>query len=109
MPAELRLLVLRLGLNRVPEYHTKRASRPGCGEWYSSVSLYHNDQLLAIHTGQAFKSTRVEAVADAAWESIISICYSHYHELQVSWYKFYPHRRSGTGNFSVAIKWWELA
>ena len=64
--AELRLLVLRLGFNRVSKYHSKRVSRPRRDEWCSSVSLYHNDRLLATHTGQAFRSTRAEVVADAA-------------------------------------------
>ena len=60
MPAELRLLTLRLGFNRVPEYHSKKVSHPGHDEWCSSVSICHNDRLLATHAGQAFISTQAK-------------------------------------------------
>ena len=103
MPAELSLLVLRQGFNRVPKYHRKRVPHPECDEWCSLVSIYHNDRLLATHIGQAFISTRVEAIADTAWDAITSICYTHCHELQGSWHEFYSRRRSGTEDFSVAM------
>ena len=98
MPARLQGLLFQLDVDESPTYHVRKVARPDYDEWCAVVSIYHDDRLWSTHGGQAFRSTRAEAVADAAWEAMTSLCHRHRRRLRGTGYEFYPHRESGTGN-----------
>ena len=77
MPARLQALLYQLDMDEPPTYHVWKVARPDYDEWCSTVSIYHNDYLRSSHADQAFRSTHAEAVVDAAWEAMTSLCHRH--------------------------------
>ena len=49
VPAHLRGLLLQLGFDKAPMYHTKRISRQNHVEWHSTNFIYHNDRPRDTH------------------------------------------------------------
>ena len=78
MPARLQALLYQFDVDESPTHHVRKVARPEYDEWCSVVSIYHNNRLLSTHAGQAFRSTRAEGVADAAWEAMTSLYHRHH-------------------------------
>ena len=82
MPARLQALLYQLDMDESPTYHVRKVAQPDYDEWCSVVSIYHDNRLLSTHAGQAFRYTRAEAIADAAWEAMTSLCHRHRRRLR---------------------------
>ena len=95
--AYLRKLLTHLRYDKAPEYHVKKARKPGRTEWHATVFLHDHGKLINSNTGLCYCFTRAEAVADAAWEAVTVICHGYRRYLDDSEHEYVPRRLSGKG------------
>jgi hypothetical protein len=63
----LRALLEHLGIITTPQYRIKEVMRSGRVEFKAIVEIFFGSRVLCRHKGPAFRTSRNEAVADAAW------------------------------------------
>jgi hypothetical protein len=63
----LRALLEHLGINTAPRYRIKEVPRPGRVEFKAITEIFLGSRVLCRHKGLAFKASRGDVVADAAW------------------------------------------
>jgi hypothetical protein len=63
----LRALLEHLGITTAPRYRIKEVSRPGRVEFKAIAEIFFRSRILCRHKGPAFRTSRSNVVADAAW------------------------------------------
>jgi hypothetical protein len=70
-------LLEHLGITTVPRYRIKEVPRPGLVELKAIVDIFLGYRVLYRHKGPAFRVSRSDDVADAAWQAITSWVHSN--------------------------------
>jgi hypothetical protein len=73
-----------LGITTAPQYRIKEVPRSGRVEFKAIVEIFFGSRILCRHKGPAFRTSRSDAVADAAWRAITSWVHSNKSRLQNS-------------------------
>jgi hypothetical protein len=89
----LRALLEHLGITAAPRYRIKEVPRPGRVEFKAIVEIFFRSRILCRHKGLAFRTSRSDAVADAAWQAITSWVCSNKSSLQNSVHYLLPYRK----------------
>jgi DNA-binding transcriptional LysR family regulator len=63
----LRALMEHLGITTAPRYRVKEVPRSGRVEFKAIAEIFFRSRILYRHKGPAFRTSRSDAVADAAW------------------------------------------
>jgi hypothetical protein len=87
----LRALLEHLGITTAPRYRIKEVSRSGRVEFKATVEIFFGSRILCRHKGLAFRTSRSDAVADAAWQAITSWVRSNKSRLQNSVHYLLPY------------------
>jgi hypothetical protein len=66
LAGRLRALLEHLGITTAPRYRIKKVPRSGWVEFKAVVEIFFGSRVLYRHEGPAFKTSRSDAVADAA-------------------------------------------
>jgi hypothetical protein len=90
-----RLLALleHLGITTAPRYRIKEVPRPGWVEMKAIVVMFFGSKVLYRHKGPAFRTSRSDVVANAAWQAITSWVRSNKRRLQNSVHYLLPNRK----------------
>ncbi len=90
-----RLLALleHLGITTAPRYRIKEVSCSGRVEFKAIAEIFFRSRILCRHKGPAFRTSRSDAVADAAWQAITSWVRSNKSRLQNSVHYLLPYRK----------------
>jgi hypothetical protein len=91
--SRLRALLELLGITTAPRYRIKEVPRSGQVEFKAVVEIFFRSRVLCRHKGQAFRTSRSDAVADAAWQAITSWLHSNKSRLQNSVHYLLPYRK----------------
>jgi hypothetical protein len=89
----LRALLEHLGITTAPWYRIKEVPRSGRVEFKAVAEIFFRSRVLCRHKGPAFRTSRSDAVADAAWRTITSWVRSNKSRLQNSVYYLLPYRK----------------
>jgi hypothetical protein len=89
----LRALLEHLGITTAPRYRIKEVPRSGRVEFKAIAEIFFGSRILCRHKGPAFRTSRSDAVADAAWQAITSWVYSNKSRLQNSVHYLLPYRK----------------
>jgi hypothetical protein len=95
LAGRLRALLEHLGITTAPRYRIKKVPRSGWVEFKAVVEIFFGSRVLYWHEGPAFKTSRSDAVADAAWQAITSWVRSNKSRLQNSVHYLLPYRKKG--------------
>jgi hypothetical protein len=90
---QLRGLLFQLVITRAPEYRVKGVPRPGCMEFTYIMEVFNEKEVVGKHACPAPRVTCAEAVADVAWQALMSCDLSRHHDLKNSIYALYPRRK----------------
>jgi hypothetical protein len=82
LTGRLRALLEHLGITTAPQYRIKEVLRPGRVEFKAIVEIFFGSRILCRHKGPAFRTSRSDAVADAAYQAITSWVHSNKSRLQ---------------------------
>jgi hypothetical protein len=91
LASRLRALLEHLGITTAPWYRIKEVLRPGRVEFEAIVEIFFRSRILYRHKGLAFRTSRSDAVADAAWQAITSWVRSNKSWLQNSVHYLLPY------------------
>jgi hypothetical protein len=86
-------LLEHLGITTPPWYRTKEVPRSGRVEFKAIAEIFFESRILCRHKGQAFRTSRNDAIADAAWQAITSWIHSNKSRLQNSVHYLLPYRK----------------
>jgi hypothetical protein len=89
----LRALLEHLGITTAPRYRIKEVPHPGWVEFKAIVEIFFGSRDLYRHKGPAFRASRSNAVADAAWQAITSWVRSNKSRLQNSVHHLLPYMK----------------
>jgi hypothetical protein len=89
----LRALLEHLGITTAPWYRIKEVPRSGQVEFKAVAEIFFESRVLCRHKGPAFRTSRSDAVADAAWRTITSWVRSNKSRLQNSVHYLLPYRK----------------
>jgi hypothetical protein len=67
LTGRLRALLEHLGITTAPWYRIKEVPRSGWVEFKAITEIFFDSRVLCQHKGLAFRTSRSDAVADAAW------------------------------------------
>jgi hypothetical protein len=87
----LRDLLEHLGITTAPRYRIKEVPRSGRLEFKAIAEVFFGFRILCRHKGPAFRTSRSDAVADAAWQAITSWVRSNKSRLQNSVHYLLPY------------------
>jgi hypothetical protein len=93
LAGSLRALLEHLGITTVPRYRIKEVPRSGRVEFKAIVEIFFGSRILCRHKGPAFRTSRSDAVVDAAWQAITSWVCSNKSQLQNSVHYLLPYRK----------------
>jgi hypothetical protein len=93
LAGRLRALLEHLGITTAPRYRIKEVPRSGRVEFKAIAKIFFRSRILCRHKGLAFRTSRSDAVADAAWQAITSWVHSNKSRLQNSVYYLLPYRK----------------
>jgi hypothetical protein len=93
LTGRLRALLEHLGITTAPRYRIKEVPCSGQVEFKAIVEIFFGSRVLYRHKGPAFRTSRSEAVADAAWQAITSWAHSNKGRLQNSVHDLLPYRK----------------
>jgi hypothetical protein len=82
LTGRLRALLEHLGITTAPRYRIKEVSRLGRVEFKAIAEIFFRSRILCQHKGPAFRTSRSDAVADAARHAITSWVRSNKSRLQ---------------------------
>jgi hypothetical protein len=68
----LHTLLVHLGITTAPRYRIKEVLCPGQVEFKAIIEIFSRSRVLCRHQGTAFRASRNDVVADAAWQAITS-------------------------------------
>jgi hypothetical protein len=86
-------LLEHLGITTAPRYRIKEVPRSGRVEFKAIVEIFFGSRVLCRHKGLAFRTSRSDAVADAAWQAITLWVWSNKRWLQNSIHYLLPYRK----------------
>jgi hypothetical protein len=89
----LRALLEHLGITTAPRYRIKEVPRSGRVEFKAIAEIFFGSRVLCRHKGPTFRSSRSDAVADAAWQAITSWVRSNNSWLQNSVHYLLSYRK----------------
>jgi hypothetical protein len=89
----LRALREHLGITSAPWYRIKEIPRSGRVEFKAIADILFGSRVLYRHKGPAFRTSRSDVVADAAWQAITSWVHSNKSQLQNSVHYLLPYRK----------------
>jgi hypothetical protein len=72
LAGRLRALLEHLGITTTPRYRIKEVPHSGWVEFKAIAEIFFGSSILCWHYGLAFRTSRSDAVADAAWQAITS-------------------------------------
>jgi hypothetical protein len=93
LTSRLRALLEHLGINTAPWYRIKVVPHSWRVELKAIAEIFFGSRVLCQHKGPAFKTSRSDAVADAAWQAITSWVRSNKSRLQNSVHYLLPYKR----------------
>jgi hypothetical protein len=93
LTGRLRALLEHLGITTAPRYRVKEVPRSGRVEFKAIAETFFGSRILCRHKGPAFRISRSDAVADAAWQAITSWVRNNKSWLQNSVHYLLPHRK----------------
>jgi hypothetical protein len=67
LAGRLRALLEHLGITIAPRYRMKEVLHPGWVEFKAVAEIFFRSRVLCRHNGPAFRTSRSDVVADAAW------------------------------------------
>jgi hypothetical protein len=77
LAGRLRALLEHLVITTTPRYRIKEVLRSGRVEFKAIAEIFFGSRILCRHKGPAFRTSRSDAVADAAWQAITSWVHSN--------------------------------
>jgi hypothetical protein len=86
-------LLEHLGITTAPRYRIKEVPRLGRVEFKAITEIFFGSRVLCRHKGPAFRTSRSDVVADAAWQAITSWVCSNKSQLQNSVHYLLPYRK----------------
>jgi hypothetical protein len=86
-------LLEHLGITTAPRYRIKEVPRSGRVEFKGITEIFFGSSILCQHNGPAFRTSRSDAVADAAWQAITSWVRSNKSLLQNLVHYLLPYRK----------------
>jgi hypothetical protein len=89
----LRALLEHLGITTAPRYRIKEVPHSGRVEFKAIAEIFFGSRILCRHKGLAFRTTRSDAIADAAWQAITSWVCSNKSRLQNSVHYLLPYQK----------------
>jgi hypothetical protein len=100
-PSELNLrslpagqaLLEHVGITIAPWYRDKEVPRSGRVEFKAIAEIFFRSRILCRHKGPAFRTSHIDAIADAAWQAITSWVRSNKSRLQNSVHYLLPYRK----------------
>jgi hypothetical protein len=93
LAGRLRALLEHLGSTTAPRYRIKEVPRSGRVEFKVIAEIFFRSRILCRHKGPAFRTSRSDAVADAAWQAITSWVHRNKSQLQNSVHYLIPYRK----------------
>jgi hypothetical protein len=93
LAGRLPALLEHLGITTAPRYRIKKVSRSGRVEFKAIAEIFFGSRILFRHSGLAFRTSRSDVVADAAWQAITSWVRSNKSRLQNSVHYLLPYRK----------------
>jgi hypothetical protein len=93
LAGRLRALLEHLGITTAPRYRIKEVPRSGRVEFKAIAEIFFGSRILCRHKGPAFRTSRSNAIADAAWQAITSWVCSNKSRLQNSVHYLLPYRK----------------
>jgi hypothetical protein len=93
LAGRLRALLEHLGITTAPRYRIKEVLCSGRVEFRAIAEIFFGSRVLCWHKGPAFRTSRSDAVADAAWQAITSWVRSNKSRLQRSVHYLLPYRK----------------
>jgi hypothetical protein len=89
----LRALLEHLGITTAPRYRIKEVPCSGRVEFKAIAEIFFGSRIFCRHKGPAFRTSRGDVVADAAWQAITSWVRSNKSRLQNSVHYLLPYRK----------------
>jgi hypothetical protein len=86
-------LLEHLGITSAPRYRIKEVPRSGRVEFKAIAEIFFGSRVLCRHKGPSFRTSRSDAIADAAWQAITSWVRSNKSRLQNSVHYLLPYRK----------------
>jgi hypothetical protein len=93
LTSRLRALLEHLGITTAPRYKIKEVLHPGQVEFKAITEIFFGSRVLCRHKGPAFRTSRSDAVVDAAWLAITTWVRSNKRQLQNSVHYLVPYRK----------------
>jgi hypothetical protein len=93
LDGRLRALLEHLGITTALRYRIKEVPRPGRVGFKAIVEIFFGSRILCRHKGPAFRTSRSDAVADAAWQAITAWVRSNKSQLQNSVHYLLPYQK----------------
>jgi hypothetical protein len=93
LAGRLRALLKHLGITTAPRYRIKEVPRSGRVEFKAITEIFFGSRILCRHKGPAFRTSRSDAVADAAWQAITSWVRSNKSQLHNLVHYLLPYRK----------------
>jgi hypothetical protein len=93
LTGRLRALLEHLGITTAPRYRVKEVPRSRRVELKAIIEVFFGSRILCRHKGPTFRTSRSDAVADAAWQAITSWVRSNKSLLQNSFHYLLPYRK----------------
>jgi hypothetical protein len=93
LTGRLQALLEHLGITTAPRYRIKEVPRSGRVEFKAITEIFFGSRVLYRHKGPTFRTSRSDAVADAAWQAITSWVHSNKSRLQNSAHYILPYRK----------------
>jgi hypothetical protein len=78
----LRALLEHLSITTAPRYRIKEVPHSGQVEFKAITEIFFGSRVLCRHKGPTFRTSRNDAIADAAWQAITSWVHSNKGQLQ---------------------------
>jgi hypothetical protein len=91
LAGRLRALLEHLVITTAPRYRIKEVPRSGRVEFKAIAEIFFRSRILCRHKGPAFRTSRSDAVADAAWQAITSWVHSNKSWMQNSVHYLLPY------------------
>jgi hypothetical protein len=86
-------LLEHLGITTAPRYRIKEVPHSGRVEFKAIAEIFFGSRILCRHKGPAFRTSRSDAIVDAAWQAITSWVRSNKSRLQNLVHYLLPYRK----------------
>jgi hypothetical protein len=93
LAGRLRALLEHLGITTAPRYRIKEVVRSERVEFKAIAEIFFGSRILCRHKGPAFRTSRSDAIADAAWQAITLWVHCNKSRLQNTVHYLLPYRK----------------